>query len=105
MGGKHMVIKTQLCRFSGHKIYPGRGILMIQSDGQMCMFSNSKSKRLYTNKKKPAKIAWTVDSRRSRKKDQTEISIHKKKRTFAKSLIRPYAAPHWRLSTKNVMKV
>ncbi|VVA93872.1 unnamed protein product [Arabis nemorensis] len=28
------VLKTELCRFSGHNIYPGRGIRFIPSDSQ-----------------------------------------------------------------------
>ncbi|KAF5820773.1 putative ribosomal protein L24e [Helianthus annuus] len=29
-----MVLKIELCRFSGQKIYPGRGIRFIRSDSQ-----------------------------------------------------------------------
>jgi len=75
-----MVIKTQVCHLSGRKVYPGRGILFIRSDGQHVMFSNSKSRRLYTNGKRPIKIAWTAECRKSRKKDQINISTLKKKK-------------------------
>uniref|UniRef100_A0A2P2J232 Large ribosomal subunit protein eL24-related N-terminal domain-containing protein n=1 Tax=Rhizophora mucronata TaxID=61149 RepID=A0A2P2J232_RHIMU len=30
-----MVLKTELCRFSGAKIYPGKGIRYIRSDSQV----------------------------------------------------------------------
>ncbi|KAK4857164.1 hypothetical protein QYF36_025232 [Acer negundo] len=40
-----MVLKTQLCRFSGAKIYPGRGIKFIRSDSQVLLFANYKCKR------------------------------------------------------------
>ncbi|PRQ54456.1 putative ribosomal protein L24e [Rosa chinensis] len=30
-----MVLKTELCRFSGAEIYPGRGIRFIRSDSQV----------------------------------------------------------------------
>jgi large subunit ribosomal protein L24e len=30
-----MVLKTQTCRFSGLRIYPGKGILFIRIDGQV----------------------------------------------------------------------
>uniref|UniRef100_A0A8R7TXZ9 Large ribosomal subunit protein eL24-related N-terminal domain-containing protein n=1 Tax=Triticum urartu TaxID=4572 RepID=A0A8R7TXZ9_TRIUA len=30
-----MVLKTELCRFSGQKIYPGKGIRFIRSDSQV----------------------------------------------------------------------
>lgn len=65
-----MVLKTQTCRFSGLRIYPGRGILFIRTDGQQYMFLNSKSKGLFNARKRPAKIAWTVAYRKAHKKDQ-----------------------------------
>lgn len=32
--------RTELCRFSGQKIYPGRGIRFIRSDSQVSSFMN-----------------------------------------------------------------
>lgn len=63
-----MVLKTTTCRFSGLRIYPGRGILFIRSDGQQYLFINQKCKSLFAQRKRPAKIAWTVTYRKQHKK-------------------------------------
>jgi large subunit ribosomal protein L24e len=65
-----MVLKTQLCRFSGLRIYPGKGILFIRVDSQQFLFLNKKCKNLYHNRLRPAKLAWTVTYRKQHKKDQ-----------------------------------
>merc|ERR1711976_522959 len=65
-----------------------------------CMFSNTKTKRLYMNKKKPAKIAWTVDGRRALKKGQTSMTVQKKKKITKKKLIRSYATASLEVITK-----
>ncbi|KAJ8458016.1 hypothetical protein OPV22_030942 [Ensete ventricosum] len=53
-----MVLKTELCRFSGSKIYPGKGIQFVCSDSQVFLFANSKCKRYFHNRLKPAKLTW-----------------------------------------------
>jgi ribosomal protein L24E len=58
-----MVLKTTLCRFSGLRIYPGRGILFIRVDNQQYLFLNKKCKSLYHNRLRPAKLAWTTTYR------------------------------------------
>ena len=73
-----MVLKTQTCRFSGLRIYPGRGLLFIRVDGQQYLFINQKAKELYNQRKKPAKIAWTVAYRKAHKKDQVRKQSRKK---------------------------
>lgn len=83
--------RTELCRFSGHKIYPGRGIRFIRSDSQVLfflpffckkrnvsiifmissqvfLFINSKCKHYFHNKLKPSKLAWTTMYRKQHKK-------------------------------------
>lgn len=87
-----MVLKTQTCRFSGLRIYPGRGILFVRVDGQQYLFINQKAKELYNQRKRPAKIAWTVAYRKAHKKDQSGAIIKKKKRSLNKALVRSYAA-------------
>ncbi|KAI4962649.1 hypothetical protein ZWY2020_028376 [Hordeum vulgare] len=64
-----MVLKTELCRFSGQKIYPGKGIRFIRSDSQVFLFANSKCKRYFHNRLKPAKLCWTAMYRKQHKKD------------------------------------
>ncbi|KAM5551061.1 large ribosomal subunit protein eL24-like [Rosa sericea] len=63
-----MVLTTKLCRFSGAKIYPGRGIRFIHSDSQVSLFINSKCKRYFNNRLKPSKITWTAMFRKQHKK-------------------------------------
>ncbi|ESR53797.1 TRASH domain-containing protein [Citrus sinensis] len=63
-----MVLKTELCRFSGAKIYPGKGIRFIRSDSQVFLFANSKCKRYFHNRLKPSKLTWTSMYRKQHKK-------------------------------------
>ena len=63
-----MVLKTTTCRFSGLRIYPGRGILFVRTDGQQYLFINRKTKSLFGQRKRPAKIAWTTTYRKQHKK-------------------------------------
>ena len=65
-----MVLKTTVCRFSGLRIYPGKGILFIRVDGQQYLFLNQKCKSLYHQRKRPAKLCWTAMYRKQHKKDQ-----------------------------------
>ncbi|MEW5312810.1 MAG: hypothetical protein WDW38_004416 [Sanguina aurantia] len=83
-----MVLKTTICRFSGLRIYPGKGLLFIRVDCQQYLFLNKKCKSYYHNRLRPAKLAWTAQYRKAHKKDQvTEIS-RKKRRTANKGLNR-----------------
>jgi len=63
-----MVLKTTTCRFSGLRIYPGRGILFVRTDGQQYLFINQKAKGLFNQRKRSAKIAWTTTYRKQHKK-------------------------------------
>ncbi|XP_028088636.1 60S ribosomal protein L24 isoform X1 [Camellia sinensis] len=63
-----MVLKTELCRFSGAKRYPGKGIRFIHSDSQVFLFSNSKCKRYFHNRLKPSMLTWTAMYRKQHKK-------------------------------------
>lgn len=70
-----MVLKTTLCRFSGLRIYPGRGLVFIRVDGQQYLFLNKKCKSLYHNRLKPAKLSWTAVYRKQHKKDQVSNTL------------------------------
>ena len=83
-----MVLKTTNCRFSGLRIYPGKGILYIRVDSQQYLFLNKKVASAYHNKLRPAKLAWTFTYRKQHKKDQTESATRKKRRAVAKSAAR-----------------
>mmetsp|Transcript_34870 Transcript_34870/g.48366 ORF Transcript_34870/g.48366 Transcript_34870/m.48366 type:complete len:158 (+) Transcript_34870:130-603(+) len=75
-----MVIKTETCRFSGLRIYPGHGSTLIRTDSQLFKFLSKKCKRLYTQRLKPSKLAWTTLYRKQHKKGQTEEASRKKRR-------------------------
>ncbi|KAL2543645.1 60S ribosomal protein L24 [Forsythia ovata] len=79
-----MVLKTELCRFSGAKIYPGRGIRFIRSDSQVFLFVNSKCKRYFHNRLRPAKLTWTAVYRKQHKKDIAAETVKKRRRTTKK---------------------
>jgi ribosomal protein L24E len=65
-----MVLKTTVCRFSGLRIYPGKGILFVRVDSQQYLFLSKKCKSLYNARLRPAKLAWTLAYRKQHKKDQ-----------------------------------
>nr|ACR34901.1 unknown [Zea mays] len=75
-----MVLKTELCRFSGQKIYPGKGIRFIRADSQVFLFANSKCKRYFHNRLKPAKLTWTAMYRKQHKKDIHAEAVKKRRR-------------------------
>lgn len=64
------MLKTTLCRFSGLRIYPGRGVLFVRTDSQQYLFLSKKTRKMYINRKRPAKLAWTTLYRKQHKKDQ-----------------------------------
>ena len=76
-----MVLKTEVCRFSGLKIYPGHGMRLTKMDSQTYLFLNAKCKRLFNLRLRPAKLAWTTQYRKAHKKDQTTEIARKKKRS------------------------
>lgn len=79
-----MVLKTEPCRFSGAKIYPGKGIRFVRSDSQVFLFANSKCKRYFHNRLKPSKLTWTAMYRKQHKKDSTTEMLKKRRRTTKK---------------------
>eukprot|EP01035_Chromulina_nebulosa_P018763 gene18763-24530_t len=79
-----MVVKTELCSFSENRVYPGHGIRFIKRDGQPLLLSSSKSKSLYNQRKKPAKLTWTQAWRRLNKKGKEEGVAKKKARRVIK---------------------
>eukprot|EP00955_Chlamydomonas_euryale_P106180 365687-Chlamydomonas_euryale.AAC.9 len=68
-----MVLKTTLCRFSGLRIYPGKGVLFIRVDSSQFLFLNKKCRSLFNNRLRPAKLAWTFAYRKAHKKDQVRV--------------------------------
>lgn len=83
--------RTQTCRFSGLKIYPGKGMLFIRVDGQQFLFLKQKCKSLFNQRKRPAKLAWTVLYRKQHRKDQEQQVARKKRRTTTRVATRAVA--------------
>nr|GMD83445.1 60S ribosomal protein L24 [Ipomoea batatas] len=75
---------TELCRFSGAKIYPGKGIRFVRADSQVFLFANSKCKRYFHNRLKPSKLTWTAVYRKQHKKDLAQEAVKKRRRTTKK---------------------
>ena len=84
-----MVIKTDICSFSEFRIYPGRGTKFIRRDGQIVTFFGSKTASLYHQKKKPAKLTWTLAWRRLNKKEAKLDTTRKRRKRVVKMLNRP----------------
>ena len=80
-----MVVKTDVCSFSGARIYPGHGILYVRADQKPFKFVSRKSKSLFTQRLNPRKIAWTQLFRRMHKKGTLEEANKKKVRKVNKT--------------------
>lgn len=74
-----MPVKTDLCAFSEVRVYPGHGIRFVTRTGQLVTLSTHKVSCLYHQKKKPAKLYWTLASRRVHKKKQSEEAAIKRR--------------------------
>jgi large subunit ribosomal protein L24e len=82
-----MVVKTQVCNFSEHKIYPGKGVLVITKESKIMTFLHKKARAHYTRKVRPQKIRWSTAWRRLNKKIQTG-NEKRKSRKKAKKVVR-----------------
>ena len=80
-----MVVKTDICSFSGLRIYPGHGIFYVRGDSKGFKFINQKSRAAFTQRANPRKIAWTQLYRRMHKKGTLEEGNKKKARKVNKS--------------------
>merc|ERR1712060_945349 len=85
-GAAAMVVKTDMCYFSGMRIYPGHGITYVRADQKNFKVSSRKCKSLLIKQKmNPRKIAWTQLYRRMHKKGTLEESARKKTRKVNKA--------------------
>ncbi|CAH1798664.1 unnamed protein product, partial [Owenia fusiformis] len=75
---------TEICAFSGFKIYPGHGKRVVKTDGRSFVFINSKCEKSHAMKRNPRKISWTVMYRRKNKKGQQEELSKKRTRRTTK---------------------
>merc|ERR1712057_98712 len=79
-----MVVKTELCNYSGFRIYPGHGKKFVRSDQKMFTFINAKTERCFKMKRRNLTTKWTVQYRRINKKGTLEEA--EKKRRAKKSV-------------------
>jgi large subunit ribosomal protein L24e len=66
------------------RVYPGHGIRFVTRTGQLVVLSGSKVTSMYHQRKKPAKLYWTLASRRAHKKLNTESGTKKRARRVVK---------------------
>ena len=83
-----MVVKTEVCSYSGFRIYPGHGIKFVRGDSKPFLFINRKSKSYFHQKFNPRKIAWTLLYRRMHKKGTLEDTQKKAKRKVRATFLR-----------------
>merc|ERR1711887_67909 len=88
-------MRTEICQFSGLKIYPGHGKSYVRFDGKKIQLINGKCEKLLRTKKNPRKITWTIFySRKHKKGTMTEIDARKRSRRALKTQ-RGVAGKNW----------
>merc|ERR1712179_121637 len=77
-----VVMKIELCSYSGFKIYPGKGRTLIKPDGKVFKFLNNRYHKAHKLRRNPRKVTWTVLYRRKHRKGiEEEVSKKRTKRT------------------------
>jgi len=74
-----MVVKTELCNYSGFRIYPGHGKKFVRSDQKMFTFITNKAFACFRMKRRNLTTKWTVQYRRINKKGTMEESEKRRK--------------------------
>merc|ERR1712216_440747 len=74
-----MVVKTELCNYSGFRIYPGHGKKYVRGDQKMFTFVNAKTERCFKMKRRNLTTKWTVQYRRINKKGTLEETERKRR--------------------------
>merc|ERR1719214_565427 len=81
-----MVVKTDLCNYSGFKIYPGHGKKFVRLDQKMFTFINGKVAACQLMKRRNLTTKWTAHYRRINKKGTLEET--ERKRRSKKAVVR-----------------
>mmetsp|Transcript_15029 Transcript_15029/g.39014 ORF Transcript_15029/g.39014 Transcript_15029/m.39014 type:complete len:163 (-) Transcript_15029:257-745(-) len=81
-----MVVKTEVCAFSGSRIYPGHGITFVRQDNKSFKFVSAKVKCYFAHRWNPRKLAWTQMYRRLHKKGTLEETQKKRSRKAQKGV-------------------
>merc|ERR1712138_316113 len=74
-----MVVKTELCNYSGFRIYPGHGKKMVRLDQKMFTFITGKTAACFLMKRRNLTTKWTVQYRRINKKGTLEQEAKKRR--------------------------
>merc|ERR1712118_609149 len=74
-----MVVKTELCNYSGFRIYPGHGKKFVRADQKMFTFITAKSERCFKMKRRNLTTKWTVQYRRINKNGTLEETEKRRK--------------------------
>ncbi|KAI9322556.1 ribosomal protein L24e-domain-containing protein [Dichotomocladium elegans] len=77
-------MKLEICSFSGHKIYPGKGKVFVRSDSRTFRFITGKTESYFLQRLNPRKIRWTQIYRRVNKKGITVETRKKRTRRTVK---------------------
>jgi large subunit ribosomal protein L24e len=85
-----MVVKTEVCAFSGHKVFPGHGRRYIRMDSRIFLFIARKENRYFGMKRNPRKLPWTQWYRKMHKKGTSaeEVSKRKTRKTASSAVSR-----------------
>jgi len=78
-------MKTELCSFSGFKIYPGHGKVFVRGDSKTFRFVSSKCESYFHQRFNPRKLCWTTLYRRMHRKGITEETAKKRTRRTVKA--------------------
>merc|ERR1712224_1105131 len=82
-----MVVKTDVCHYCEHKIYPGHGTKIITREGKIHIYLHKKARHQAQKKIKVQQIKWTTAWRRHNKKIKA-TDMTKKRRRRAKKVVR-----------------
>merc|ERR1711903_104471 len=74
-----MVVKTELCNYSGFRIYPGHGKKFVRADQKMLTFVTNKAQACQFMKRRNLTTKWTVQYRRINKKGTLEEAEKRRK--------------------------
>lgn len=78
--------RTEICQYSGFRIYPGHGRRFIRTDGRGYVFLNAKCEASFLMRRKPAKHNWTQLYRRLHKKGIQEETQRRRTRRKASAV-------------------
>merc|ERR1712072_774725 len=81
-----MVVKTEICNYSGFRIYPGHGKKFVRSDQKLFTFITAKTEACFLMKRRNLTTKWTVQYRRINKKGSVEQA--EKRRRVKKSMVK-----------------